>query len=85
MQPLAEHEADRFALELTRDNHAAATAFVRLEEENLANPRPGPLYVLWRGSHPSLAQRIEFANGYRPWEHGQPLRYGSLFRDSPRD
>ncbi len=77
-----EHEADRFALELTRDNHAAATAFVRLEEENLANPRPGPLYVLWRGSHPSLGERIEFANGYRPWEHGQPLRYGGLFREA---
>ena len=33
-----EHEADRFALELTRDNHAAATAFVRLQNENLSNP-----------------------------------------------
>ena len=36
-----EHEADRFALELTRDNHAAATTFVRLQEENLSVPRPG--------------------------------------------
>lgn len=63
-----EREADRFALELTRDNHAAATAFVRLQAENLANPRPGWLFVIWRGSHPSLAERIEFANAYRPWE-----------------
>ncbi|HYF39612.1 MAG TPA: M48 family metallopeptidase, partial [Gemmatimonadales bacterium] len=31
-----EHEADRFALELTRDNRAAANAFVRLQQENLA-------------------------------------------------
>lgn len=74
-----EHEADRFALELTRDNHAAATAFVRLQSENLANPHPGWLYVLWRGSHPSLAKRIEFANDYRPWERGEPLSYGGLF------
>ena len=39
-----EHEADRFALELTRDNQAAATAFVRLQSENLSNPTPGKLY-----------------------------------------
>jgi Zn-dependent protease with chaperone function len=75
-----EHEADRFALEITRDNRAAATTFVRLQQENLSVPRPGTLYVFWRGSHPSLAQRVEFANHYRPWEHGQQLRYGRLFR-----
>ena len=63
-----EHEADRFALELTHDNRAAATAFVRLQSENLSNPRPGMLYTLLRASHPSLAERIEFANDYRPWE-----------------
>ena len=75
-----EHEADRFALEITRDNHAAATTFVVLQRENLAVPRPGPLYVLWRSSHPPLAERVGFANGYRPWERGQPLRYRHLFR-----
>ena len=71
-----EHEADRFALEVTRDNHAAATTFVRLQEENLSIPRPGPLYMLWRGSHPALGDRIDFANRYRPWEGGNGLRYG---------
>ena len=78
-----EHEADRFALELTRDNRAAATAFVRLQSENLSNPRPGPVYTFLRASHPSLAERIEFANDYRPWEQGQPLRYGGLFKSGP--
>jgi STE24 endopeptidase len=80
-----EHEADRFSLELTRDNHAAATAFVRLQSENLANPRPGPLYMFWRANHPSLAQRIEFANDYRPWEQGRPLHYGGLFKNWPNE
>jgi STE24 endopeptidase len=75
-----EHEADRFALELTRDNRAAATTFVRLQEENLGVPRPGPVYMLWRGSHPSLGERVDFANRYRPWERGERLRYGRLFR-----
>ena len=49
-----EHEADRFALELTRANRAGATSFVKLQSENLRVPRPGPLYVLWRASHPPL-------------------------------
>jgi Zn-dependent protease with chaperone function len=75
-----EHEADRFALELTRNNRAGATTFVRLQEENLSVPRPGPLYRLWRGSHPSLGDRVDFANRYRPWEKGEELRYGNRFR-----
>lgn len=71
----AEHESDRFGLELTRDNAAAAMAFVKLQQENLSNPRPGWLYKFWRSSHPPLGERIDFANTYRPWETGQPLRY----------
>jgi STE24 endopeptidase len=43
-------------------------------------PRTGILYRLWRGSHPDLADRIEFANRYHPWLHGDPLRYGGRFR-----
>jgi STE24 endopeptidase len=74
-----EHEADRFGLELTRDNHAAAMAFVKLQQDNLALPRPGLLYTIWRASHPSLAERIEFANDYHPWTTGAPLVYGDRF------
>jgi len=75
-----EHEADRFGLEITRDNHGCATAFVKLQQENLSNPRPGLLYKLWRSSHPPLGERIDFCNEYRPWEKGEPLRYGDLIR-----
>jgi Zn-dependent protease with chaperone function len=75
-----EREADRFALEITRDNRAAATTFVRLQEENLTLPRPGRLYTLWRGSHPSLSDRVDFANRYRPWRKAERLRYDRLFR-----
>ena len=60
--------------------NAAARAFVRLQEDNLAVPRTGPLFRLWRASHPDLADRIEFANRYSPWVRGQPLRYGDRFR-----
>jgi Zn-dependent protease with chaperone function len=75
-----EHEADRFGLEITQDNHAAATAFVKLQQENLGMPRPGPLYKWWRASHPPLGERIDFSNDYRPWETNQPLVYGEHFK-----
>ncbi len=74
-----EHESDRFGLELTRANEAAAGAFVKLQEENLGNPYPGPIYVFFRASHPPIGRRIEFMNSYRPWETDEPLKYGDLF------
>ncbi len=74
-----EHEADRFALELTHDNRAAAMTFVKIQHENLSVPRPGPLVQLWRASHPALADRIDFANKYRPWRTGAPERYEGRF------
>jgi STE24 endopeptidase len=61
-----EHEADRFGLNLTRDNTAAATAFVALQRQNLAVPRPGLLYKIFRASHPPIGERVDFINGYRP-------------------
>jgi STE24 endopeptidase len=79
----AEHEADRFGLEITRNNHAAATAFVKLQTDNLAVPRPNRLMVLFRASHPPLGDRIDFSNEYRPWESGEPLAYGHLFKAAP--
>jgi Zn-dependent protease with chaperone function len=75
-----EHEADRFALELTRSNRSAALAFATLQQENLSNPWPGPFYKLWRSTHPSIGERITFCNQYHPWTEGQPLVYESWFR-----
>jgi STE24 endopeptidase len=62
-----EHEADRYALDLTRANHSAAAAHVKLQTENLGNPRPGLLFKVFRSSHPSAGERIDFANSYHPW------------------
>ncbi|MEE8519134.1 MAG: M48 family metallopeptidase [Dehalococcoidia bacterium] len=76
-----EHEADRFGVEITQNNRAAAVAFVKLQTENLGNPRPGFLYKIWRSTHPTLGQRIDFCNTYRPWQTGEALRYGRLFTD----
>lgn len=78
----AEHEADRFAIEITRDNQAGATAFVKLQTENLSNPRPGAIIKFLRASHPPIGERVDFCNTYKPWETGEPLRYGNLFKDN---
>jgi Zn-dependent protease with chaperone function len=75
-----EREADRFGLEITRDNWAGASAFVRLQEENLGNPRPPLWHKILRATHPPLGERIDFCNDYRPWESGDPRAYEPRFR-----
>jgi len=75
-----EHEADRFGLEITKDNHDAATSFIKLQTENLSVPRPNTLVKWLRATHPTLGERVDFCNEYRPWETGAPLKYGHLFK-----
>ena len=67
-----EHEADRFSLDLTHANHSGAQAFVTIQKENLGNPRPGLLYKIFRASHPSLGERIDFCNSYHPCAPARP-------------
>jgi Zn-dependent protease with chaperone function len=74
-----EHEADRFGLEITHDNHACATSFVRFVQHDLAYPSPGSWYVFWRSTHPPIAERIAFCNDYHPWLDGAPERYSGYF------
>lgn len=78
-----EHEADRFGLEITHDNHACATAFVALTEHDLGYPRPGALYKFWRSTHPPLGERIDFCNRYHPWLQGEPGKYARYFTPLP--
>jgi STE24 endopeptidase len=75
-----EHEADRFGLEITRQSRPAALAFVRMQQDNLSNPRPHWLVKVWRASHPTLGERIDFCNTYRPWARGERLAYEHLFK-----
>lgn len=75
-----EHEADRFAVELTHDNHAGATSAVKLQQYGLGIPRHGLLRHLWLDTHPSGGERIDFFNSYRPWETGQPSKYENYIK-----
>jgi STE24 endopeptidase len=77
-----EHESDRFALEITHDNLGCAAAFAKLQQSNLGVPRPSWFYVVWRASHPTLGDRIDFCNQYRPWETGEPEVYSHHFSGS---
>jgi hypothetical protein len=43
---------------------------VKLQTENLGNPRPGWVFRLFRASHPSIGERVDFCNRYRPWDAG---------------
>lgn len=69
-----EHQADTFAVELTRDGDAGARAFVKLAEGSKKLPDPHPLIRFLRYAHPTIAERIAFCRSYRPWESGQPNR-----------
>ena len=69
-----EHESDIYALEITHDNDAGARAFLELARGNRSDPEPAG-WVKWLlYTHPPLGERIRFAQGYRPWEKGEPNR-----------
>ncbi len=71
-----EHEADRFALEITRDNRAAATGEAKILRDNLAIPEPDRFSYWIRSTHPSIAERIGFCQSLPPLGAGRavPLR-----------
>ena len=53
-----EYEADRFAVETTRDSNSLSTALKKLSVENLSNLVPHPFYVFLNYSHPPLLNRL---------------------------
>lgn len=75
-----EHEADRFALEITHDNDAFQRVEATFVEHDLSYPYP-EAWVKWlRYSHPPTGERFDFGGSYRPWEAGQPEQYAKYFR-----
>src|SRR6267154_6044162 len=74
-----ELEADRFALELTRDNATQARMTASWASEKNRVPEWGLFFQLFRASHPSDAERIRLANTYHPWLEGKPLVYSKDF------
>ncbi|MDW8801402.1 M48 family metallopeptidase [Clostridium sp. A1-XYC3] len=75
-----EREADRFELELTRDNEASMSSMIKLHEKSLILPRPGLVYELWNYDHPTFEERVNFADKYRPWEKNESIKYGKYIK-----
>ncbi len=71
-----EHEADRFGLELTHTGRANAELYAGWAKTYPAEY--DTFFYIFRATHPSLADRIRFANDYKPWDRGAPLVYGAV-------
>ncbi len=80
-----ELEADRFALELTRDNLAQAQMLANSGSEKGRVPEWSPFFRAFRATHPSDAERVRLANGYHPWLEGKPLVYEKDFAAPPSE
>jgi STE24 endopeptidase len=67
-----ELRADKFAIELTRDNTAITRFYVR---EAAATPQRVQdfywFFETFRATHPSNAERVRLAMTYKPWETGE--------------
>jgi STE24 endopeptidase len=61
-----ERRADRYALEMTGNAPAFASAMRRLGAQNLAEERPSRLVQWLFYTHPPVAARIEFAQSWSP-------------------
>jgi Zn-dependent protease with chaperone function len=78
VQRRAELEADRFALELTHLNRAQGLLQIRYSKYSLNDY--DAFFRTWMANHPSISERVQFANTYRPWDENEPLRYGTRCR-----
>lgn len=75
-----EHNADVYGLEVTHGinpnpQQAAANAFQLLGELSLDYPYPNQFLVFWYWDHPTIADRVRFAQDYDPWAKGEQPRY----------
>ena len=59
-----EFEADRYAIDTTKDPDALESTMRKLAEQNLSDDEPNRLVEFWTYSHPSIKRRIEAARSY---------------------
>lgn len=63
-----EHRADRYAMKMTGDGDAAIRAFQKIAAENLS-PVTQPKLVQWfRGSHPTILERIHYFEQFQQFQ-----------------
>lgn len=59
-----EHSADEYAIQLRKDPDAGVRAFQQLAANSLSDVNPPSLVQFFVGSHPTLAQRIDYVQHY---------------------
>jgi STE24 endopeptidase len=75
-----ELEADRFALELNRNNETQSQMIASWAGQKGNVSEWNTFFKFFRASHPSLATRITLSNNYQPWKDGKPLVYERDFQ-----
>jgi Zn-dependent protease with chaperone function len=80
-----ELEADRFALEMTRQNAVQSVMLAAHANGRLVVPESSAFAMRFRNSHPSDAERIRLSNDYRPWAEGKSLRYAEDLHERDGD
>ena len=60
-----EHQADKYALELTCKPDAFISAMNKLAYQNLSDPNPSPVIEFLLYDHPPASKRIKFAESYK--------------------
>jgi STE24 endopeptidase len=76
VQRRVEHEADRFALEVTHENRAFSQWQAALPPWK--TPEEDWFTRTFMDNHPSQADRVRFGNAYRPWAEGKPGVYAKV-------
>lgn len=76
-----EVEADRFGLELNRNNQALIDIMWADTKQNPIAYKQTPITKYFRATHPQIKDRIHMAETYHPWVEGKPLRYGIYFSE----
>ena len=71
-----EHQADQYGLEVVHGlvfdaGLSAAQAFQVLGERSLDYPYVGKFAEFWLWSHPTIGDRVMYAQTYDPWREGQ--------------
>ena len=80
VQRHAELEADRFALEVARDNRAQALWQASVSKQPWRMNEYDPVFRIWFANHPSQSERVRLADSWAPWKQGRPGVYDRVCR-----
>jgi Zn-dependent protease with chaperone function len=80
VQRHAELEADRFALEVARDNRAQALWQASVGKQPWRMNEYDPVFRIWFANHPSQSERVRLADAWAPWKQGRPGVYDRVCR-----